>query len=113
MNEFSVKLRQSRRANKLSQERLAGRAGVSQPYIAELEQGKKMPSVEVLLKLCNTLGCSADYLLGISAARSSVYAQQKSFPGGFTMEMMQEIVERNITPEELNRALRIASVLRE
>ena len=113
MNDLSDKLRQSRQARKLSQDKLADLIGVSQPYIAELERGLKRPSVEVLVKLCGVLGCSADFLLGVSAAKSNAAMQQEALPGGLTMAMLQEIARQQVTPEELNRALRIASALRQ
>ncbi len=113
MDDFSDRLRQQRRIRKLSQEKLANLAGVSQPYIAELERGVKKPSVEVLLKLCDVLGCSADYLLGTSVSKSSAFVQQRLNEGGLTLEMLQEVAKRNITPAEFQRALRVASLLHE
>lgn len=111
MNEFAVRLRELRRSQKFSQKKLALLTGVSQPYIAELEQGVKKPSVELLQRLCDALGCSADYLLGIS--RHTAFVAQETSPGGLTMEMLEEIARRNITPQEFDRALKVATVLRE
>lgn len=114
MNDFSDRLRHLRRTQKLSQKKLAMLTGVSQPYIAELEQGLKSPSIEVLQKLCDALGCSADFLLGISPSGGSMFVRQDTGKSsGLTMEMLQEIAERNITPDELNRALKVVSIMRE
>ena len=111
MNEFAIRLRELRRAQKLSQKKLALLTGVSQPYIAELEQGVKKPSVELLQRLCDPLGCSADYLLGIG--KNIAFVAQPTSSGGLTMEMLEEITRRNITPQEFDRALKVATVLRE
>jgi transcriptional regulator with XRE-family HTH domain len=114
MNDFPSRLRQLRRAQKLSQKKLALLAGVSQPYIAELERGVKNPSVEVLQKLCDALGCSADYLLGISAAQNVMHVREETaLPGSLTMEMLQRIAERHITPDELDRAIKVVGIMRE
>ncbi len=111
MNEFANRLRSLRRGQKLSQKKLAELTGVSQPYIAELEQGVKKPSVELLQRLCDALGCSADYLLGIG--KDTAFVAQRAPSGGLTMEMLEEIARRNITPQEFDRALKVATVLRE
>jgi transcriptional regulator with XRE-family HTH domain len=114
MNELSDRLRQLRRAMNLSQKELARQAGVSQPYIAELEQGVKKPSVEVLQKLCDALGCSADFLLGLAETPGSLTLRQDgALPGGLTMELLQRLAERHVTPDELDRALKVVRVMRE
>jgi transcriptional regulator with XRE-family HTH domain len=42
-------------AKKLSQEALAERASMQRSYLAELETGKRNPSVRTLLKIANAL----------------------------------------------------------
>ena len=42
----------------LSQERLAKLVQVSQPFIAEIESGRKKPSVDVLMRICAVLDIS-------------------------------------------------------
>lgn len=39
----------------ISQNQLAKLVGVSQPFINEIESGRKSPSVEILFKLCEVL----------------------------------------------------------
>ncbi len=58
------KLREIRHQNGLTQKELACRSGVSQPYINELENGKKVnPSIIILGKLANALGVTVSELL--------------------------------------------------
>ena len=58
------KLRELRIENRLTQTELAKRSGVSQPYINELENGKKVnPSIIILGKLANALGAKVSELL--------------------------------------------------
>ena len=39
----------------LSQNKLAKLVGITQPFMAEIESGRKSPSVEVLIKICEEL----------------------------------------------------------
>ncbi|MCL2695920.1 MAG: helix-turn-helix domain-containing protein [Clostridiales bacterium] len=39
----------------LSQNKLAKLVGITQPFMNEIESGRKSPSVEVLIKLCKEL----------------------------------------------------------
>jgi len=39
----------------LSQNKLAMLVGISQPFMHEIESGRKSPSVDVLIKLCREL----------------------------------------------------------
>lgn len=53
-----------RTRNGLTQEQLALRIGVSVNSVASWEQGRATPGSTYLGKLADTLGVSADYLLG-------------------------------------------------
>jgi transcriptional regulator with XRE-family HTH domain len=58
------KLREKRMKNRITQMELSRRSGVSQPYINELERGKKVnPSIIVLSRLANALGTTVSELL--------------------------------------------------
>ncbi len=58
------KLRNARKSRKLTQSGLARLSGVSQPYINELENGKKInPSILVLVKLAKAMGITVSELL--------------------------------------------------
>jgi transcriptional regulator with XRE-family HTH domain len=49
-------LRRKREALKISQEELAARAGVDRSYISILERGLKSPTIEMLERICESLG---------------------------------------------------------
>jgi len=49
-------LRETRRAAGLTQEDLADLAGVHSTYISLLERNRKSPTVEVLQRICSSLG---------------------------------------------------------
>ncbi len=55
MVDYRAILRARRLEKGISQGKLAAMAEVSQPFIAEIESGRKTPSVEVLLRLCEIL----------------------------------------------------------
>lgn len=65
MKIFSERLCKTLKETKMSQTELAKRVGMSQSVINNYCTGKREPTLEVLVKICNVLDESADYLLGI------------------------------------------------
>lgn len=63
---FGSNLKKIRQNKKLTQEELAKKINTSRSNIANYENDKNMPSVEMLEKLSNTLDCSIDYLMGLT-----------------------------------------------
>ena len=62
---FPARLCLARESKGWTQEHLAKRAGLRQPYISDLEVGRRLPSVQNLVLLAETLGESTDWLLGV------------------------------------------------
>ena len=56
--DYRTLIREKRKEKGLSQERLAKLVQVSQPFIAEIESGRKKPSVDVLMRICSVLDIS-------------------------------------------------------
>ena len=56
-------IRKYRIANKLRQEDLAEKAGLSANYIGMVERGEKIPSLETFITILNALEVSADVVL--------------------------------------------------
>ena len=56
-------LRKYRLQARLTQDELAEKAGISTPFLANLERGSKGMSLKSLRQLCSALGISADLLL--------------------------------------------------
>ncbi|MDD5018521.1 MAG: helix-turn-helix domain-containing protein [Eubacteriales bacterium] len=118
MNDLADRIRLMRQAQNLNQSQLALRVGVAQAYISEIEKGKKTPSVDVLEKLCDALDCSADYLLGITQSRHYKVVKEESLPAelrnkGLSLEVLQEVFDRNISESDIKLALRLAKVIRD
>jgi transcriptional regulator with XRE-family HTH domain len=57
-------LLRARTAAGLTQEQLSFRAGLSRPYISQLERDLKSPTVETLFLVCDALGISAADVVG-------------------------------------------------
>lgn len=60
---FARNLRRRRQERGLSQEALAGEAGLDRTYISALERGVYSPTIEVVDKLAAALGTEASELL--------------------------------------------------
>ena len=117
MNDLSKKLKAKRKLQGLSQTQLAQQVGITQAFLAEIESGRKRPSIEVLEKLCDRLGCSADYLLGITQSRhhstfEQPLAMQTLLSRGITPQMLDEIAERNLSADELRLAIKLAKAMK-
>jgi transcriptional regulator with XRE-family HTH domain len=55
---------QLRKAKKIRSIDLADKVGVKQPYISAIENDKKVPSLDVLIKIASVLGVTTSELLG-------------------------------------------------
>ena len=55
MKDYRTVIREKREKLGLSQYRLAKQVGITQSFMNEIESGKKSPSMEVFLRLCQAL----------------------------------------------------------
>jgi len=58
-----TRIRKAREDLGYTREKFAEKLDVSVSYLAELERGRTGISVKMLIKVCNLLGLSADYVL--------------------------------------------------
>ena len=65
-NDFSKRLKHALDCNSLSQTAFAQKISMSQSVVNEYCTGKKLPSLDVLIIICNELDVRADYLLGFT-----------------------------------------------
>lgn len=68
---FGNNLKKLRIDENLTQEELAQKINTSRSNIANYENNKNMPSIDILYKLSQLFECSIDYLLGKSETRNS------------------------------------------
>ena len=63
---IGIRIARVRALRGMTQMDLAANIGVSDQTISNWEVGIRTPRADLLLRLCRTLHCSADYLLGLS-----------------------------------------------
>lgn len=61
--QIGSRIKQSREHSGLTQEKLAEKIDVSVQYVSDLERGIVGTSIPTLLKICDTLSVSTDYIL--------------------------------------------------
>lgn len=59
------RVQEMRKFRHFSTQEFADRLGISQAHVEGIESDQKTPSTGLLRRLCEELGCSADWLLGI------------------------------------------------
>ncbi|KAF0425375.1 helix-turn-helix domain-containing protein [Pediococcus acidilactici] len=95
---FNTRLKSVRKLKHFTQLDLAKRLDVSKGTISAYEQGLSYPSLETLVKICNILDTSADYLLGLS--------DELPFKmGGLTDEQTESILQFISLIEKANETL--------
>ena len=106
------KVRYAREQLGLTTQILAERAGVSQPYISEIENGNKNPSAKTIMKLAAALNEPGEFLLrndvktiaemNIEAAVKNKIDSSKNFPNFVTVD---HAISSGVTPDELLDAI--------
>lgn len=59
-----MKLKEQLQKKKISQKQLAKEIGVSERQVSRYATGEQEAKESVIIRLCDTLGCTADELLG-------------------------------------------------
>ena len=106
------KVRYAREQLGLTTQILAERAGVSQPYISEIENGNKNPSAKTIMKLAAALNVPGEFLLrndvktlaemDLEAAVKNKIDSSKYFPYFVTVD---RAIASEVTPDELLDAI--------
>lgn len=93
LKEMGKRIYHRRKFLNLTQEGLAEKMGVSTQMISNLELGKKAIRPENLIKLCETLNVSADFILtGTDTCSSSNYFLEKII----TLDFQERTIISNI-----------------
>lgn len=96
---LGARLRQLRKARRLTQEQLAERAGLSYKFIGEVERGRANPSLTTLGRLSDALDVSLVDLLGIDAQRPLLSPRQASIARE-ALTSLEALVEWAAAPAE-------------
>ena len=106
------KVRFARERLGLTTQMLAGKAGISQPYISEIENGNKTPSAKTIMRLAAALNVPGEFLLRndvktlaemeIETAVKSKIDSSKYFPYFVTVD---HAIASGVTPDDLMDAI--------
>jgi len=72
LQKLGMNIKRLREINSMKQAWLAHRLGVSVQYMSALENGKRKPSLDMLVMLARELGATTDELLGIGPVSSNI-----------------------------------------
>jgi len=70
---IGIRIKAARESKKLKQEGLAEITGLANNYISNIECARSKPSIETLIKICNALELTPDYILLDSVFASKEY----------------------------------------
>lgn len=92
--EMGRRIREARLNKGLTMSKLAKDVGTSIVYMGEIERGLKMPSVNTLIKIANTLEVSIDYILRyeVKSGDKYVYDEFASKLGMLSKEQKQTVM---------------------
>ncbi|ADQ04022.1 helix-turn-helix domain protein [Caldicellulosiruptor owensensis OL] len=89
LEEFGLKIRILREEKRISQKELAKRLEISPQALANYEKGKRMPGINILVRLSEELDVSIDFLLGLTDIRKPKSRMVKEH-----LEMLENIQEK-------------------
>lgn len=66
---FGVAVREARTVQGVAQETLAGLAGIERSHMGKIERGEHMPTLALILRIADALGCSAASLMAATESQ--------------------------------------------
>ena len=64
MEKSMVSIKALRKSKSMTQKELAQALGISRATVSKYEAGLRKPNMDMMVKICDVLGCTTDYLLG-------------------------------------------------
>lgn len=98
------RLKEIRMQRGLSQQRLGDMIGVTKVSICGYENGTRVPTIDNLVKLADSLNTTIDYLLGRDV--SVINEENKSYIGSISYEDIDLIMELRHFPNLYNKLLK-------
>jgi len=87
------RLKEIRKQKKLTLDEIASMTGVSKGTLSQIENGKVQPSTDNLIKICERLECSSDYLLlGIIKENHKEEVQKEMTLTGGSVDLVEKLV---------------------
>ena len=92
------RIAKARKDAKLTQAELAEMIGISEKYLSRVECGKQLPSIVIVMKICEVLYISADELLGkTNIYNSKVIQNEMNNFSAYEEECISEIIKIILT----------------
>ena len=82
----------ARKSAHMTQAELAERINISEKYLSRIERGKQLPSIEIVAKICEMLGVSADELL-LPNQSQNINGEIQNELAGFSVHEKIKIIE--------------------
>lgn len=88
------RVRGLRRGMMLTQEELAGRAGITASFLGHVERGSRVMSLETLMALCSALSVTPNNLLGMEhAPLSAALPDRVTVPVPFLLQGVADLLK--------------------
>lgn len=97
------RLQYVRKIRNLTQYQLSDISNLPTSSIAHIENGDRQPNSATLISLCNSLDCSADYLLGLT---NRVFDTEKREPTNYDLYVTLTHESQNLTVEFMKMLIR-------
>ena len=94
------RIKEQRKKNKLTQEQLSEKLGISKNHLSAIERGVYRVQIETLVMIINCLGCTADDLFCDVIDKGYIIKSSR----------LSEKIEK-LSPEEQNRILAVVDTL--
>ena len=93
LDKIGARIRYQREKHKLSRETFAEMVGLSPFYIGQIERDERSMSIDTLIKICDILNVSTDYILrGYMKYMENILVQE-TFENNYSENMDKEVKE--------------------
>ncbi len=107
-NILGIRIRLLREKNNLKQKELAKILNIANTTLSQYENGRRIPSDEVKVKICKHFNVSLDYLLGRTENLNSLNLQKTNKENNCSRDEF-----KNLTQEEIETLAVLAKTLKE
>ncbi len=104
-------LYQERTGEKLTQDMLAEKIGVSRSFITGAERGNSLPTIITLNEIAKVCGVTVDFFVNPSFGKDEIPQELKNL-GVEYLIATKELKDRGLTPEEIKKLSEIAEMFK-
>ena len=88
---FETRIKSLRTSLGLNQVEFAAKLNVTKQSVSNWENGNILPSVDMLIKICNTFSVSADYLLALDNKRTLDVSDLTDKQAAYIQEIINDL----------------------